>query len=146
MNNECALPELYLDLDKRRKLVFSLRGMCLLEDYLQKERGNGSLFTAIDWTHLTVKEISLLLWAGLVGDDEALSLEDASKLITLPHVVSNMNQIVEYITQMLDRALKVIEDPSLVQNLAMLQKKILETGGAIGSLMERTGLSSTESE
>ncbi len=68
-------PEVTIVLDKERRLKFGLRAMRAFE----KETGK-NLLTAKGLSEFNATELSVLLWACLLHEDKALTLEDAISL------------------------------------------------------------------
>lgn len=96
-----ASPEMTIKLgDRDRKFVLDLNAFCELE-----KRVNKSLFKAIRWDDMGVNDLRLLLWAGLLTDDPALTLEQFSKMCTL----RQLEQFAPVINEMLGRAMPPAE-------------------------------------
>ncbi len=95
-NAEKASPEMYVELDRKRKYILDLNAFCELEKRIGK-----SLFKAINWEDMGVNDLRLLLWAGLLTDDPALTLEEFTKMCSLP----KLRQFEPMIAEMLGRVM-----------------------------------------
>lgn len=107
MNAKKAQPELYLQLDRKRKVVFNLGAMCALEERLGK-----SLFRVINWKDLGFRDLTLLLWAALLTDDPDLKLEQVHELFDAESIGSNLENLQVIVAEILDRAMPEADEAS----------------------------------
>lgn len=83
-------------LDKERTLLFDLNAFaCLEEEY-------GSVDEALDaLAKGKVKALRAILWAGLIHEDESLTVKDVGKLLTL----AELQRVAEAVNEALAQAL-----------------------------------------
>jgi len=80
-----------IELDRTRHLLYDFNAMAAIEEAAGLP---GSTITAAFWKNISAKHAIVALWAGLLDDDPALTLEDVKKLIR----AKNPMWIVEQIT------------------------------------------------
>lgn len=69
-------PVFEIELDKTRHLKFDFNALALAE----KETGK-NLLQGASWLDMSASDIRAFLWAGLLWEDSALTLEDVGSLI-----------------------------------------------------------------
>lgn len=95
-----------LMLDKERSLVYDLNAFAALEEE------QGSVEVALDALKKgSVKALRAVLWAGLVHEDEALTVKDVGRLVTLADLQCVTEAVNEAISQALPQAPKNAESP-----------------------------------
>jgi hypothetical protein len=80
-----------INLDKPRKLLYDLNAMQAYEKITGK-----SAFDPIEKVDATV--LGAMLWACLIHEDDAITLKDVGKLVTiknLNYVASKLNKVIE---------------------------------------------------
>lgn len=93
-------------LDKERTLLFDLNALA----YLEEEYGDiDKAFD--DITKGKVKALRAVLWAGLVHEDESLSVKDVGKLLTLADLQRVAEAVNEALAQALPQPGKNVENP-----------------------------------
>lgn len=117
-NADKAKPEIVLNLDRARKFVFSLGALRRVE-----ERLGNSLFKVINWKDLGFKDISILLWAGLISDDPEITQEQSDELFDLEGAVVNFAKIKDFIEVALDRAMPSLDEADR-EAVATAKKKL----------------------
>lgn len=93
-------------LDKERTLLFDLNAFaCLEEEY-------GSIDAALDaLAKGKVKALRAILWAGLVHEDESLTIKDVGKLFTLADLQRVAEAVNEALSQVMPQPEKNAENP-----------------------------------
>ncbi|RJX18503.1 MAG: hypothetical protein C4570_06390 [Ammonifex sp.] len=93
-------------LDKERTLKFDLNAFAALEEE------QGSVEAALDaLAKGSVKALRAVLWSGLVHEDEALTVKDVGRLITLADLQRVTEAVNEAISQALPQPEKNAENP-----------------------------------
>lgn len=134
-----ARPEIYLELDKRRKFVFDMNGLCTAEEKLGK-----SVFKCVNWKDLGVRDLRLLLWAGLLGEDPSLSIEDIGKMFHSHNVAFVIKEIQTLVETALEAAMPFIT-PEDVQAVDEQKKKVANQAATMTtSLKKSTGSNSKQ--
>ena len=90
-----AMPEIEIELDKKRKLVFDFNAMCRLEEITGKNSLQGDT-----WENLSALDVRALLWGALLRDDKDITLEDVGGLINF----SNLSVVTEAIQKAFEAA------------------------------------------
>ena len=85
-----AIPIIPIELDKPRNLKFTNRAFRLIERETGKNALQGEL-----WTTMSMSDLGVLMWAGLVHEDKNLTLDDADDLLH----PGNMHQVIELVTK-----------------------------------------------
>lgn len=80
-NKDNAMPEIELDLDRKRKLVFDFNAICALEDVTGKNALDGKT-----WNALSARDVRALLWGALLRDDPKLTIERVGELINFTNL------------------------------------------------------------
>lgn len=80
MGNPTA-PTVKINLDKERTLLFDLNAMVEFEEATGK-----SLMSGESLSNLGMKDIRALLWAGLVHEDEKITLKQVGKMVHLGNI------------------------------------------------------------
>lgn len=95
-----------ITLDKERTLIFDLNAFaCLEEEY-------GSIDGVLDaLAKGKVKSLRAIVWAGLVQEDESLTVKDVGKLITLADLQRVAEAVNEALAQALPQPEKNAENP-----------------------------------
>lgn len=93
MADESIVPPVPLDLDRRRHLRFGKRAVFRAEKALCDFWGKRTniLTVLFDAAGLTLNDIAILLWQGLLHEDPTLTLEQVQGMVT----VENVTTIVE---------------------------------------------------
>lgn len=76
-NANAALPEMEVQLDKKRKLVIDFNALCLIESVTKRN----ALFDMELWSRPSASELRAIIWGALRTDDKQLTLEQAGELI-----------------------------------------------------------------
>lgn len=100
MNARKARPEIIVNLDRPRKLVFDLGAICALEEKLGK-----SIFKAINWQDLGARDVRLLLWASLLRDEPTITLEQVDDLFSLGAILENQQVLRGLVEEIVSRAI-----------------------------------------
>lgn len=137
-NANKAKPELYLDLDRRRRVKLNLRGMNLIEQATGR-----SFFRLINWQELGSRDATYILWAALLADDPTLTFERVEELFDADAVLGNMAALQQFAQEVVERCMPVLteEDRAKVEEQKKRVRRVTEslTGLASGQL---DGLSS----
>ena len=80
-NTKGAMPEIEIQLDKKRKLIFDFNAICKLEEVTGKNALSGET-----WSSLSATDVRALLWGALLRDDPSLELSDVGQLITFQNL------------------------------------------------------------
>lgn len=97
-----ASPAIKLPLGGReRDFVLNFKGLRRLEEHLKAETGkdDANIFQLLNFKSFGIREISLLLWAGLISDaekhGETLTLDDVEDMADVIGLVSSRDVIIE---------------------------------------------------
>lgn len=85
-NRGNAQPEITIELDKKRTLIFDFNALCRLEELTGKNALNGET-----WSSLSAKDVRALLWSAMLREDPDLTIQEVGEMITF----SNMTQIMK---------------------------------------------------
>lgn len=77
-------------LDKERHLRLTMRGMLAFE-----EKTGINIFKGFDFSNISLKDFTALLWACLLHEDKELKFDDFTDLVDL----SNLTPLAEAVTQ-----------------------------------------------
>ena len=105
-NNDQAKPELYLDLDKRRRLVLDFNAIHLWETHFNK-----SFIYDVKWDRPRITDIVSILWASMATDDPDLKFSDMNTLVTM----ENANKFRPVIEELMRRAMQAQTDGAEVE-------------------------------
>lgn len=78
-----------IQLDKKRKLRYTMNALAEIEDALGVTMGE------IDTVKMTIKNIRVILWAGLIHEDPELTVEEVGNMVDL----QNLDEVQEKITE-----------------------------------------------
>lgn len=108
-----------IELDKKRNLRLTLKGMCKFERKYGKSifEAVTELFPEKETNGLTVEQMEALpniLWAELVHEDDSLTVEDVEAMIDLGNVVPLFTKVAEVFASALPEAemKKASEEPN----------------------------------
>jgi len=76
-NANAARPELEIELDRKRKMVFDFNSLCKIEQVT----GKNALFDLSIWQKPSATDLRALIWAGFSSDDPSLTIEQTGQLI-----------------------------------------------------------------
>lgn len=119
-NAHKASPEVILNLDRPRKFLLNLRGLRLVE-----EKTGKSLFKQVKWGELGFKDLSLLLWAGLLNEDPDLTQDQCDELFDVVNAAENFRGLVAFVESAIERAMPNLTEEEAQQLQA--QKKRIRT-------------------
>lgn len=117
-NAHKARPEIILKLDKDRKFVFDMNGLCTAEEKLGK-----SVFKCVNWKDLGVRDLRLLLWAGLLGDDPTLTQQQIGEMFHSHNIAFVVKEIQALVETALDAAMPFIS-PDEIAAIDEQKKKV----------------------
>lgn len=80
-NSKGAMPEVEIELDKKRKLVFDFNAICRLEEVTGKNALDGET-----WSSLSAQDVRALLWGALLRDDETLTIQRVGEFINFQNL------------------------------------------------------------
>lgn len=80
-----------IELDKPRRLRYDLNALAEIEE------GTGKPLTALEAGNMGVKDLRLILWAGLIHEDEELTLKDVGKMVSGENIGEVLAKIKEAI-------------------------------------------------
>jgi hypothetical protein len=92
-----------ITLGKARNLRYSFKALSRLEEELD------SSIASIDFSDVSVKTMVTFIWAGLVHEDDNLTVEDVMDLIDESEMP--MDELMEKVTQAMDAAMKSMGAP-----------------------------------
>jgi len=84
-----------IKLDKVRNFRYGMKAMYLIEKKLKKP------ISKIDFENLTIEETAIILWAGLVHEDNSLTPE---KVMDLVDDYSNMGEVLKTMGEAISEA------------------------------------------
>jgi hypothetical protein len=129
MNAKAANPELIVNLDRPRTACFNLKAMNVLESYYEEKTGESQLWKALDWRKLNSREATRILWASLLTDDPTLTFDQLESMVTVQHLIQNMDVLLALINDLVDRAMPVLDSSEMAESVAALQKKTIALQG-----------------
>lgn len=142
-NASKAQPEIILELDRPRPFVFNLNGLCRAEEALDGK----SVFRAVNWKNLGVRDLRLLLWAGLLGglaDGETMTIEEAGALFHTHTVAGATRKLQVLIDTALEAAMPYLSEEDIAA-VEEQKKKVSKGMMAMGATAKSTGSNSSRS-
>lgn len=100
-NAQAAMPEIEIELDKKRKLIFDFNAVCKLEEATGRNALSGET-----WNSLSAQDVRALLWGALLKDDPGLTIERVGQFINF----QNLPKITEAIEKAFRNAAPTSED------------------------------------
>ncbi len=107
-NAKQARPSIILNLDQPREFIFNLNALCTAEERLGK-----SIFKLVDWKNLGLKDLRLLLWAGLVSKSPELTVEEVGDMIDAVSIAGIFANLKDLINTALDAAMPHLGEEDL---------------------------------
>ncbi|WDU84207.1 hypothetical protein [Caloramator sp. Dgby_cultured_2] len=99
--NDIRVKMIPIQLDKERHLKFDLNAFAELEELY------GDFQTAMDaMSKGSIKAIRAMLWAGLIHEDEKLTIKQVGSMIDM----TNINEIVSAISKAISEAMPKVDD------------------------------------
>jgi hypothetical protein len=129
-NAKQARPEIFLKLDKPRKFIFNLNGLCT--------------FKSVNWKDLGVRDVRLLLWAGLIAESPELTQEEVGELLDVVSLGVVFADLKDLINLALDAAMPHLGEDDL-KAIEDQKKKLNETGRDLAEKAARMTSTSTGS-
>ena len=80
-NLQAAMPEVEIDLDRKRKLIFDFNAICKLEEVTGRNALSGEM-----WSSMKAQDVRALLWGALLKDDPDLTVDQVGSLITFKNL------------------------------------------------------------
>lgn len=104
MINDIRPKSITINLDKERHLKFDLNAFAELEEIY------GDFETAMnEMTKGSVKAVRAILWAGLVHEDETLTIKQVGSMIDM----SNISYVVEIISKAISEAMPKVDEKNV---------------------------------
>lgn len=117
-----------IKLDMERRLRFDFAALCRMEEAGVRTRDGISLRS------VGLREVALILWAGLAGEDPSLQVEDVIRI--LGDMPGRTDQVMAYVTEKIEEGLKLAFGPEI-------KKKAEEMMRRVGLSGERSGASAS---
>lgn len=86
-----------IKLDKARNLRYSLKALSRIEDEL------GCSIAAIDFSKISIRQVTTFIWAGLVHEDKDLTVDSVMDIIDDADIT--LDDLVEKVTEAMDAAM-----------------------------------------
>jgi len=104
-------PLFEVDLDKKRAFILNVNGLCKAEELLEKQLGKDdvSLFSEINWDNLRMRDLRLLLFAGLCSDDPDLTVEQVGKIVDVVGLAKSKDVIAEGVKRAFPQASEAVD-------------------------------------
>ena len=138
-NASKARPEIFLELDRKRKFVFDMNGLCTAEEKLGK-----SVFKCVNWKDLGVRDLRLLLWAGLLGEDPTLNQDDIGRMFHSHNIAFVVKEIQALVESALEAAMPFISPEDIAAVEEQKKKVVNQATSMTKSLKTSTGSNSKQ--